>query len=224
MNEKIKKYEEAIECYTITLTIDDPTSFAYLRIGRCHEKLGNKELALKFYSKCVKEDGLLDKGWISIIDFYYKDKQYNKALYYIEKAIAIDSQNVIYWKRYAMTNKKLNYFEEAEVGYRKALELGNYELNSWLTRADLLTTLGEYETAINTLNQALEFYPAHPEVEYRLSGLYFILKESEKGSFHLSNDLKAEPEYLIIFDELFPNVYEMDKVIEIIAQHKNPSL
>lgn len=222
--EKIKRYEEAIECYSITLTIDDPTSFALLRIGKCYEKLGNTELALEFYTKCVKEDSLLDRGWIAIIDLHYKNKQYNKALYFVEKALAIDAQNVHYWKRYAKANNKISHFEEAEVGYRKALELGNYELDSWLTRSDILTNLGEYEAAINNLNQALEFYPAHPEIEYRLSGLYFLLREGEKGEFHLNNALRTEPEFIMIIEEIFPLVFRMKKVKQIIAQHKNPSL
>ena len=37
--EKIKRYDEAIENYKITLKLDDPTSFALLRIGNCYEKL-----------------------------------------------------------------------------------------------------------------------------------------------------------------------------------------
>src|SRR5690554_64694 len=222
--EKVKRYHEAIECYSITLTIDDPTSFALLRIGKCHERLGNNELALEFYSKSIKEDNLRDQAWIAIIDLHYKNKQYNKALYYIEKAIAIDSTNVHYWKRYAKTNNKINHFEEAEVGYRKALELGNYELSSWLTRGDILTNLGEYEAAINNFNQAMEFYPSHPEIEYRLSGLYFSMKQSDKGEYHLNNALKTEPEFVMIIEEIFPHVYRMKKVKQIIAQHKNPSL
>ncbi len=222
--EKLKRYTEAVESYSITLGLDDPTSYALLRIGKCYEKLGNTELAIQFYTKCVDEDGLLDKGWIAITDFYYKNKQYQKALYYIEKAISIDAENVAYWKRYAKINNRLKHFEEAEVGYRKALELGNYELESWLTRGDILTNLGEYEAAVNNFNQALEFYPTNPEIEYRLSGLYFSLKESAKGEFHLRNALKAEPEFLMIIEEIFPLVYRMKKVKQIIAQHKNPSL
>ncbi len=74
--EKLKRYTEAIESYTVTLGLDDPTSFALLRIGRCYEKLGSSELALQFYLKCVEEDGLLDKGWIAITDFYIKNKNY----------------------------------------------------------------------------------------------------------------------------------------------------
>lgn len=222
--EKLKKYEEAIESYSITLSLDEPTSYALLRIGKCYEKLGNTEMALQFYTKCVEEDSLLDKGWIAITDFYFRNKQYQKALYYIEKAINIDAENVLYWKRYAKINSRLKHFEEAEVGYRKALEMGNYELDSWLSRGDILTNLGEFEAAINNFNQALEFYPGHPEVEYRLSGLYFSLRESDKGEFHLKNALRNEPEFLMIIEEIFPLVFRMKRVKQIIAQHKNPSL
>ena len=222
--EKMKKYLEAIESYSITLGLDDPTSYALLRIGKCYEKLKNAEMALQFFTKCVEEDSLLDKGWIAITDFYYKSKQFQKALYYIEKAINIDGENVNYWKRYAKINNRLNLFEEAEVGYRKALELGNYELESWITRGDILINLGEYEAAINNFNQSLEFYPEHAEVEYRLSGCYFTLGESEKGAFHLKNALKSEAEYIMIIEELFPSVFMMKTVKEIINKHKNPSL
>lgn len=222
--EKMKKYSEAIESYSITLGLDDPTSYALLRIGKCYEKLNNAEMAIQFFTKCVEEDTLLAKGWIAITDFYIKNKQYQKALYYIEKAINIDAENVLYWKRYARISNQLSLFEEAEVGYRKTLELGNYELETWITRGDILTNLGEFEAAINNFNQALEFYAENAEVEFRLSGLYYTLNESDKGAFHLKNALKSEPEFLMIIEELFPQVLEMEMVVEIIKQHKNPSL
>ena len=222
--EKLKRYNEAIESYTVTLGLDDPTSFALLRIGRCYEKLGIPELAIQFYNKCVEEDALLDKGWIAITDYYFKNKDYQKALYYIDKAINIDSENEMYWKRYAKISYRLSLFEEAEVGYRKAIELGNYELNTWLTRNDILLHLGEYESAVNNLFQAAEFYPDCAEIEYRLAGVFFYIQDKVKGEYHLKNALKLDSEYLIIIEELYPTVYSQKKVQEIIKLHKNPSL
>ena len=157
--EKMGRLKEAIENYHITLELDDPTAFAYLRIGKCYEKLKKSKLALDFYSKAVDEDPLLDKAWIAITDFYSRKLNYPKALYYINKAISIDSENVLYWKRFAKINNRLNYVEEAEKGYQKAIELGNYELETWITRCDLLINLGEFETALDTMYQAIEFYP-----------------------------------------------------------------
>lgn len=222
--EKLKRFSDAIESYSITLGLDDPTSFALLRIGKCYEKLGNDDMALQYFTKCVEEDGLLDKGWIAITDFYYKKKDYKKALYFIDKAINIDSENVQYWKRYAKINKRLQWFEEAEVGFRKTLELGNYELDTWLTRCDILIKLGEYEAAINNLNQAAEFYPQCAEIEFRLAGLCYYTAETIEGAFHLKNGLDLEAEFLLIIEEIFPQILKYEGVQQIINNHKKASL
>ncbi len=41
--EELKKYEEAIDFYHLTMELDTPTSFAYLRIGKCYAKLEQKK-------------------------------------------------------------------------------------------------------------------------------------------------------------------------------------
>jgi tetratricopeptide (TPR) repeat protein len=216
--EELKQFNEAIENYKITLALDDPTSFALLRIGKCYEKLDQGDLAVQHYYKTVEEDPLLDKGWIAITNFYNKNKNYQKALYYINKAINIDAENVVYWKLYAQINQRLNFLEEAERGYKKTLELGNYELDTWLARADILIGLGEYEAASFSLIQTAEFYSEHAEVEYRLAGVYFITNQSIKGQFHLKNALALDKDYVFIIEELFPTVFKRKSIKEILAK------
>jgi len=221
--EKLKKYEEAIENYKITLALDDPTSFALLRIGHCYAKLKHEEFAIQFFKKTISEDVLLDKGWIAITKFYMKQLNYQKALYYINKAVIIDGENVIFWKLYATVNKRLNFLEEAERGYKKALDLGNFELDTWLNRSDVLTTLGEYEAAVFNLIQASEFYPENAEVEYRLAGLYFSTHQSEEGRFHLKNATRLNIDYNFIISELFPQLTEKPLIKAIITEAKKTS-
>jgi tetratricopeptide (TPR) repeat protein len=218
--EKQQQYNNAIENYKITLALDEPTSFALLRIGHCYEKLGNDDLAVQYFYKTVHEDPLLDKGWIAITKFYNNKRNFQKALYYINKAINIDCENVIYWKLYAQINHQLNFLEEAERGYKKTLELGNYELQTWLSRSDILISLGEFEASIYNLIQAAEFYPETPEIEFRLAGLYFTLHESEKAHYHLKNGLLLDDEFYYILEELFPKVYNKISVKEIISNSK----
>ena len=176
-------------------------------MGCCYEKLGQLDLAKQYYYKTVKEDPLLDKGWTAITKFYLKQHNYQKALYYINKAINIDAENVIYWKLYAQINQRLNFLEEAERGYKRAIELGNYELSTWLSRTDILIQLGEPEAASLNLIQAAEFYPENAEIEFRLAGIYYKLLETEKGSYHLKNAMRFNSEFLFIVEELFPKVY-----------------
>ncbi len=218
--EKKKLYNEAIDNYKITLALDEPTSFALLRIGHCYEKLGNDDMAVQYFYKTVHEDPLLDKGWIAITKFYNKKQNYQKALFYINKAINIDSENVIYWKLYAQINHRLNFLEEAERGYKKTLDLGNYELQTWLSRSDILIALGEYEASVFNLIQAVEFYPETAEIEYRLSGLYFKLQEIRKGHYHLKNGLSLDVEFDFILEELFPSMLNRPSVQQLITKFR----
>ena len=221
--EKLKQYDDAIECYKVTLALDDPTSFALLRIGHCYEKIGQNDLAFQHYLKTVEDDPLLDKGWIAITKYYNKNQDYQNALHYINKAINIDDDNVVYWKLYAQINQRLNFLEEAERGYKRTLELGNYELDTWISRGDILIKLGEYEAAMFNFEQCLEFYPESEEIEYRLAGLNLKLQKISEGIVHLNNALTLNFDYKFILEELFPSIYKRASVIKIIAQFKNAS-
>ena len=218
--ERLKRYEEAIENYNETIKLDDPTSYALLRIGKCYEKLGNEIEAIKFYNQTVHEDPLLDKGWIAITDFYFRKKNFSKALYYVNKAIQIDGENKLYWKRFAAINRALNLFEEAEYGYRKAVEFGDYQLETWLFWTDVLQFLGEFEACTQTLLLACEHFPEEFEIEYRLAGLYFMINENEKGIFHLSNGLRQNFKKNNIIEKLFPVIWERKIVQDCILKYK----
>ncbi len=218
--ERLKRYEEAIESYQTTIDLDDPTSYALLRIGKCHEKLGRKAEALKYYNKTVHEDPLLDKGWIAITDYYIGQKNFQKALYFVNKALAIDDQNRLYWKRFGAINKAINNYEEAEFGYRKAVEYGDIQLDTWLFWVDMMHQMGEYNNAILTLIQASEYFPEEAEIEYRLAGLHLSLHEDEKGNFHLSNGLRLNVKHLSLLKEMFPMIWELKSVQEFISKNK----
>ena len=84
--------------------------------------------------------------------------------------------------------------------------------------------LGEYEAAIKNLFQAGEFYSESAEIEYRLAGVYYYLADDIKGEYHLKNGLLFEPEFAMILEELFPPVFKLKSVKEIIKKHEKPSL
>lgn len=217
--ERLKKYEEAIVSYTRTIELEDATSYALLRIGKCYEKLGNKVLALKFFNKTVHEDPLLDKGWIAITDFYMRQKNYQKALFFVNKALTIDHQNRLYWKRYATINKNMHLFEEAEYGYRKAVEFGDYQLDTWMFWVDILIYLGEFETAIQTLTQAIEYFPEENEIEYRLAGLNLMVHNETTAKSHLNNALQLNYSNFKLFEQLFPNLVVLKTVKDCLDKY-----
>lgn len=126
----------------------------------------------------------------------------------------------MYWKRYAEINKMLNFYEEAESGYKKSVEFGDYELDTFLNWVDILLFLGEFDSAVLVSLQAADNYPDDNKIEYRLAGLYFILQENEKGMFHLTNGLQSKYKNKTILKDLFPTVWKQEKVQKIIEKYK----
>ncbi len=215
-HEKLKQFNEAIENYNRTIELDDPTSYALLRIGKCHEKLGNRPLALKYYNKTVHQDPLLDKGWIAITDFYVKEKNYQKALYFVNKSLSIDNQNGLYWRRFANINRKLSLFEEAEFGYRKAVEFGDVKLDTWLYWTDVLVFQDEFNFAIDTLVEALKLFPDEYKITYRLAGLFFMTNSIRSAKLNLIKGLEQNTKGLSIIAKQFPKVIDNPHFKEVV--------
>jgi hypothetical protein len=76
----------------------------------------------------------------------------------------------------------MNFLKKQNLGI-KAVEFGETGLETWLFWVDILQFLGEFESAIQTLLQACEYFPEAYEIEYRLAGLYFMLTDNTKANF-----------------------------------------
>nr|WP_317631359.1 tetratricopeptide repeat protein [uncultured Flavobacterium sp.] len=214
--EKMKQYTDAIDSYKITLGLDDPTAYAYLRIGKCYQKLNQMDDALDYYLKAVHEDPLLDKAWIAITNYYCKQDNFEKALFYLDKALSIDSENKVYWRKYGEINNFLGQIEEAEKGYRKAVELNDFNINTWLFWIDSMLQTGQTTEALQTLLTAAEYFPEEAEVKYRLAGLYFINLNFDLGEDHLIKALTLNSELVSYFFEKFPELKDNITIKRII--------
>src|SRR5699024_2638969 len=217
--EKAGNYEEAIECYFTTLKLEDATAFAYLHIGECYNKMGQTGLALEFFNKSLQTDPLLDKTWIAITEFYFERKHFEKALYYIEKAISIDEKNFHYWKFYKKINQHLDNAEKVRIALHKLEELSNSDFENRITTCDILIEADVFEEALTEMEKAEEDFPETAEIEYRLAGLYLSLNKEEEGLFHLHKALNLDSDYAGIMEELFPEIFYNSTVQSLLNQN-----
>jgi tetratricopeptide (TPR) repeat protein len=222
--EELKQYNEAIENYKETLKLDDATAFVFSRIGACYVQLDQLLLAIQYYKKAVHEDPLLDKCWIILANVSLKLKKYDNALFYINKAIEIEENNPLYWRKFAEINLKLNNYDEVIGAYEQCILLQDYDLEIWIGLADILCLLEDFEDALKHLLKAKENFNQTAEIDYRLSGLFFKFKNELKGIKYLNQALALDFEYHLILQELFPEVYKIQRVQDIINKFKNTSL
>ena len=217
--EELERYEEAIQNYLITLELDDPTAFVYVRTGECYQKLGDLDTAVKYYKNAVHEDPLLDKGWLLLTNLFLEDKQYQKALYYINKALQIDENNALYWRKYAEVNLKLNFYEETVKAFHKCLVLEDDSIDVYVSLADVLLFLGEFKEALKTMIKAKNMYKDFAEIEYRLCGLFMLTDKEKYSLLHLKNGLAIDADYREVVSELYPTVFENEQVQSIINNY-----
>ncbi len=222
--ESLKRYDEAIANYLVTIELDDPTAYAYLRIGSCFQELNNIEKAKEYYLKSNDQDPFLDKPLIALADLYFQKEDYQKALFYINQLINIDDENPKYWKIYAESNLKIAFFAEAAKAFQKCLDLNDNSLEIHLALSDAYYFIGDYKGAIKTLFRAEVYFHKYAEIEYRLSGLHFSIKSNDLGVTHLQNALHINIQKYREFQSLFPVVHNNTVVKTIVQRYRNSTL
>ena len=202
--ETIGDYERAIENYKITLTLDDPSALVYLHIGRCYEKMLNDEKAEIYYFKATHEDPQLDKAWITLADFYYLRRNHTKALKYIQKVLTLEPNEPYYWRRYAEINYfQLHNLEEAEYGYRKAVQNGDYSYTALIDWVDLMFLTRQYGDALPIIIDIVDIFPYELCNYYRLALAYHGLGKEELAYKYYQLGVQQVPEWQSFFESKF---------------------
>ncbi|KAG1647354.1 Acetylornithine aminotransferase [Nymphon striatum] len=199
--EKLGRYADAIENYETTIKIEDPTSHAYLRIGKCHEKLENYDMA----------------------KFYYYQTTTKRHYYYVNKALNIDGENPLYWKKCAKINTALKNYDQADYAYKQAVELGNYELDTWLRWADSTHWNKNFDSAVQILVQGRQFYPENATLQYKMAGFQLLSGDKINARITLIDALKNDIDKLFLFEEEFPQYANIPWTLNIVADIKKAS-
>ena len=218
--EELGRYEEAIENYLITTEIEDPSAYAFLKIGKNFEKLYKTNSAITYYLKSNDQDPFLDKPLLALVNLYYKNENYQKTLFYINKLFDIDDENVEFWKIYAQTNLKVQFYHEAAKAFQKCLEHGDVSLDIFIQLADTYYFIGEYNKAIRVLLEADNYFHGHVTIDYRLSGLYFLIKSDSQGKKYLLKGLSSNAIEYKMFKSMFPTVHNSRLVTSIVLRYK----
>ena len=204
--EKLNRINEAIEKYEISIGINQPTSFALFRIGRCHNKLGNHDIALSYFVQTAEEDPIHDKAWMSIALHYFNKKDYTESKANLIKALEIDSEKIKYWELYTKINIQLELFEEVEIGIKEILSQGKLDINTLIFLTQTLIKIPHNENLFIRLLKSIDLFPksAENEINYLLSAIYFRIHDKESAITHLKKAYFYKPSKYDYFKELFP--------------------
>lgn len=203
--EKVKYWESAIQVYESSLEHDESPAFTHLQIGYCYNKLGSIFKALKSFLQVVYLDAQLDQAWYEIFEIYNNLANYDEALYYINKALEIDNDNINYLKKRAYLYVQLRQFEESIEDFRTLLELEYTNINNYLAFGELLMAIGEFEQAKDHITESIKKF-RRAEFFYQLSNCYFLLKDETNGKEYLTKAITLQPDLLDEMKERYPQL------------------
>ena len=202
--ESIGRINEAIENYELAMSTSDPTSFIHKCLGRCHENLGNFDLAQKFYVKSIQLEPTNENSWESLILFYFNQKKFEKVKFYLDRALNNNSDSISLWKKSLELNTLTGRREKAIESCKKLIELGIYESEILIQLIDLLIDKKEWVEAYKIGKEAYVSFPENRKIAIRIAGCCFYLSKAEEGLYILNSSAINNSDQAL-FRSLFPN-------------------
>ena len=206
--EQMGRINEAIANYKFSLNFNDPNAFVNHRIGLCHLKLGNENLAVRYFEESIKLEPNHEKSWMALIDFLIESKEFVRAQKYINKALQANSDNTEFWKKSAFIHFQLNFYEETALGCKNAINLGNHDILNWTLWMDSLILINDWKKALEIGEEALNYHKKNSSVLYRLAGCKFRLGNKNEALFifdQIKNNVII-PRYI---NQLFPELMKV---------------
>lgn len=117
------------------------------------------------YLRSLQREELLGIAWTSIGGYFYRKKDYYKALAASAKAFNILPNQVETIDIHASTITKFGREKEALLLYDKALALNPHHVISYYNKAVTLVSLGEYDRAIALYDMILERFPEDKHID-----------------------------------------------------------
>lgn len=214
--ERTFRYKEAAETYMESFEYEGPTGFSYYKIGLCYLNMDKPDKAESYLTKAIQEDPDLDEAYYELALLKDEQKASPEAIYFIEKALELDSENTDYLFTSAEIHRRGGMLNEAEVIYQNIIEKGFIDPEVFMDYAELLFDLCEFDDGMEVLYQGVQLNPESADMNYRICGYLYTLQESDEADIYFKRAVEINPDRRMFFFELFPKLKESKSIKKIL--------
>lgn len=149
------KYQEAVEAYNEYLTTKPKDIKSIYNRGRAYEELGDIESARKDFIRVLDLDNKNLNANLSMAQYWYNKKDYNKAIAFSDKVIATDGRESMAYLIKGRCLHQTSKFDDAKKNYDLAIDFDRKNADAYLYRGALKIVFNQKKGACNDLNRAL---------------------------------------------------------------------
>jgi tetratricopeptide (TPR) repeat protein len=198
------KYQEALGFFNHAIQADTTFVDAYIYRAKIYEKNNNLQLAAENYEMATILSPNVVDYFLETGRFYYKIKNYEKALYYLSESLILDKENFQAYQLESFAYIKIKMYKEAIVSANNALQISE-DFKEFYVKGVANDSLKKYYQAIANYKKTISLNEKFKKVYVSLSGVYLKIKEYDKAVENANNTVKRFPDY--------PDAYKIRSLI-----------
>lgn len=149
------KYREAITAYDEYLTTNPKDIKSLYNRGRAYEEIGDRKSGKDDFIRVLDLDGENLNANLSMGQYWYVEKDYNKAIAFFDKVIAVDGRESMAYLLKGRCLHQKSKFQEAKRNYDLAIDFDRNNAEAFLYRGALKIVFNQKAGACSDLNRAL---------------------------------------------------------------------
>lgn len=180
--------------------------------------LGNIDEAIQRYLEVLQKDNTNAAANYELARLYKREEEYDRALFRIEKAVALDEYNLTYNKLYVTLLEKENNYRKAADIYANLCDKYSTQEQLYFQWAHYLSKGGKTDQAIKIYNNLEKRIGIKETISMRKYKLYMKTGKAKKASQEIEKLMTAfpkEPEYIIRLANFYASTKDLDKAKEL---------
>jgi tetratricopeptide (TPR) repeat protein len=182
---KLQQYHEAIEVYSIAISLDGHYDSAYIKRGNACLNLGKFDLAIDNYNLAITLNPKNTTAIVNRGNTYLLKQEYWLAIGDYKQSIALDPQQPVFYNNQGLTYKILRDYQQAIDCFDKAIEL-KPQFNFYDNKGQALMSLKKYKQAIDSFDHCIALNPSYSRAYFSRATAYL----------HLNNGQAARDNYV----------------------------
>jgi len=186
----------------------------YIKVAKARAS-GGYDKYIKELHKLAERYPEEKEAFCDLGDYYSGERQFEQAIFYLNRAIEIDPLYKSVYNTLAYTYNEMGDFEKSIWAINKYISLAPDEPNPYDTRADLYAYNGKLNQAIESYKKALEIKPDFYTSLAKLASMYIYKNEYSKAEscymavFASDNkDVRAAGRLLLALIPLYQGKFE----------------
>jgi tetratricopeptide (TPR) repeat protein len=190
----VNQYNKAIEIWEQYLLHDDKNITVLTRVADAYRKIHDFKNSKEIYARVLEMEENNPYAIIGLGHLHYDFKEYEDALFYWEKMLAANAENIDIRVLTSIGNchRKLKTFAEGIPFFKKALEKEPTNFYAIFGLADCYRGLNQQEQSLEYWNRILEQDPRNKVILTRAGDAYRNLGEYERAQEYYENALNIE--------------------------------